>query len=39
MIFIAKISKGNHSVKNIGGVKILLLCTSSHGGLYLYKVS
>ena len=27
------------SVKNVGGVTILILCTSSDGGLYLYKVS
>ena len=38
-IFIGKISKGHISVKNVGGVSILLLCTSSDGGLYLYKIS
>ena len=39
MIFIGKISKGHNSVKNVGGVRILFHCTSSDGGLYLYKVS
>ena len=39
MIFIGKISKGHNSVKNVGGVKIHLLCTLSNDGLYLYKVS
>ena len=34
-----KISKGHNSVKNIGGVTDLVLCTSSDDGLYLYKVS
>ena len=35
MIFIGKISMGHNSVKNAGGVTILLLCTLSDGGLYL----
>ena len=39
MIFIGKISKGHNSVKNIGGVTVLFLCTLSDGGLYLCKVS
>ena len=39
MIFIPKILKGHSSVKNVVGVKILLLCTLSDDGLYLYKVS
>ena len=34
-----KFQKGHNSVKNGGGVRILLLCTSSDDGLYLYKVS
>ena len=34
-----KISKGHNSVKNVGGVTILVLCTSSDNDLYLYKVS
>ena len=38
MIFIAKISKGHNSVKNVGGVTVLFLCTSSVSGLYLYTV-
>ena len=29
MIFIRKISKGHNSEKNIGGVSVLFLCTSS----------
>ena len=39
MIFIAKISKGHNYVKNVGGVMVLVLCTSSDNGLYLNKVS
>ena len=39
MIFIRKISKGHNSVKNVGGVSVLVLCTLSDDGLYLYQVS
>ena len=39
MIFIRKISKGHDSIKNVGGVLVLVLCTSSDNGLYLYRVS
>ena len=39
MIFMGKISKGQNSVKNVDGVTVLVLCTSSDDGLYLYKVS
>ena len=39
MIFTGKISKGHNSVKNVDGVMVLFLCTSSDGGLYLYNVS
>ena len=39
MIFIGKISKGHNSVKNVGGVTVLVLYTSSDVGLYLYQVS
>ena len=39
MIFIGKNSKGHYSVKNVDGVTILFLCTSSDDGLYLNKVS
>ena len=39
MIFIGKFSKGHNSVKNVGGVTILFLCTLSNDGLYLNKVS
>ena len=35
MISIRKISKGHNSVKNVGGVSVLVLCTWSDGGLYL----
>ena len=38
-VFIRKNSKGHNSVKNVGGVSILSLCTSSDDGLYLYQVS
>ena len=34
-----KISKGHNSVKNVGGVMVLVLCTFYDAGLYLYKVS
>ena len=39
MTFMGKISKGHNSVKNVGGVTILVLCTLSDDGSYLYKVS
>ena len=32
-------SKGHNSVKYVGGVTVLVLCTSSDDGLYLYQVS
>ena len=35
----AKISKEHNSVKNVGGVTLLVLCILSDGGLYFYKVS
>ena len=38
-IFIRKISKGHNSVKNVGGVSVLVRCTSSDDGLYLNHVS
>ena len=38
-IFIGKFSKGHTSVKSISGVSVLVLCTSSDNGLYLYQVS
>ena len=34
-----KISKGHNSLKNVGGIMVLVLCISSDDGLYLYKVS
>ena len=37
-IFIGKLSKGHNSVKNVGGVPVLFLCTSSDNDSYLYKV-
>ena len=37
--FIHKISEEHNSVKNVDGVSILFLCTSSDGGLFLYKLS
>ena len=39
MVFIGKNSKGHNSIKNVGGVTILFLCTLSNDGLYLYEVS
>ena len=37
-ISIRKITKGNNSAKNVGGVTILYLCTSSGHALYFYHV-
>ena len=38
-ISIPKISKGNNSAKNVGGVTVVDLCTSSDRALHLYQVS
>ena len=38
-ISILKITKGNNSSKNVGGVNVVNLCTSSGHGLYLCQVS
>ena len=38
MISILKIKKGNNSAKNVGGVTVVNLCTSSGQALYLYQV-
>ena len=38
-ISILKISKGNNSAKNVGGVNVFNLCTSSDHALYLCQVS
>ena len=38
-ISILKITKGNNSVKNVGGIKVVNLCTSSGHALYLCQVS
>ena len=37
-ISILKISKGNNSAKNVGGVTVVNLCTSSSHALYFYQV-
>ena len=37
-ISIRKISKGNNSAKNVGGVTVVDLCTSSGHALYFYQV-
>ena len=37
MFFIGKNSKGHNSIRNEGGVTVLVLCTSN-GGFYLDKV-
>ena len=34
-----KFQRGIIPSKNVGGVKVLFLCTSSDDNLYLYKVS
>ena len=39
MISILKITKGNDSAKNVGGVTAVNLCTSSGHALYLCQVS
>ena len=38
MISILKNTKGNNSAKNVGGVTVLYLCTSSGHALYFYQV-
>ena len=38
MISILKITKGNNSIKNVGGVAVVNLCTSSGHALYFYQV-
>ena len=35
MISIRKITKGNNSAKNVGGVRVLNLCMSFGHGIYL----
>ena len=35
---ILKITKGNNSAKNVGGVTVVNLCTSSGHALYFYQV-
>ena len=35
----SKISKGHNSIKNVNGIMVLFLCTSSDDSLYLYTVS
>ena len=37
-ISIPKISKGNNSAENVGGVRVVDLCTSSGHALYFYQV-
>ena len=37
-IFILKITKGNNSAKNVGGVTVVYLCTLSGHALYFYQV-
>ena len=38
MISILKIITGNNSAKNVGGVIVVNLCTSSGHALYFYQV-
>ena len=38
MISILKITKGNNSIKNVGGVTVVYLCTSFGHALYFYQV-
>ena len=37
-IFILKITKGNNSAKNVGGINVVNLSTSSGHALYVYQV-
>ena len=39
MIFIGKNLKGYNSVKNVGGVTVLMFCTLSDDNISLYTVS
>ena len=39
MISNSHFSKGTDSVKNVGGVMVLVFCLLSDDALYLYKVS
>ena len=39
MISISRLSKGHNSIKTVGGVLIVVLCTLSDDALYLNKVS
>ena len=39
MISILKFTKGHNSIKNVGRVMVLDLCSSSNDNLYLHKVS
>ena len=39
LISIRKITKGNNSAKNVGGVTVVNLCTSYGHALYLCQVS
>ena len=38
MISILKITKGNNSAKNVGGLTVVNLCTSTDHALYLCQV-
>ena len=35
---IRKITKGNNSAKNVGGMTVVNLCTSSGHAIYFYQV-
>ena len=37
-ISIRKITKGNNSAQNVGGVTVVYLCTSSGHAIYFYQV-
>ena len=39
MISSPKITKGNNSAKNVGGMTFVNLCTLSGHGLYFYQLS
>ena len=37
--FQLKLAKGHNTIKNIGGLTVLILCISPGGALYLYQAS
>ena len=38
-VFLLNFSKGHNSIKNVGEVTVLVICTLPGGALYMYIVS